>query len=903
MTYKNDKVRDLTPLVTSFIPGESPTAQKLQGMIRQSDAAIDYIENKLGDLAGEEAVFSTWISTLARNVGDFSKLNPLVLPSFQVTNYNQSLVAGKVEHELDMIPVGPLNDLIQSTLDSCVVISQWKNSVAELEQPGDWTIAFSYIENGNTKRGRKLVTHSPSEGGNIIFKSVTSGRGSSIEGASENTIPSLAQAEDGGPFVTIDVIDSLSKTYQVTLPVRTKVYDKLGEIVNFSASNTQSGVGLNSQYQLPPFFFGVDGLDLDSDDIDGFPKSIPLNLIKLYDWSTKKEVEGIIFLQANTSAASRTYQFTLQTKQDVILNTSTGQYIVVVPGNSIANQLKGLVETVYGNTGIGNDMTRLISHKNLLDLRTGSTDYTNRSAFYGSSSIDNNDHSMYLHRNGYTASDKGGGGNILRGHLVVGSTTTGSDDTIHENFNVDTDSFSAYFGNILSGGEIKYKKAEAYMLDHSYGGLPLGTTDAGLMITGAKSDINPTRRNLFLIGDIRTDGNIVLGKSASDVLFIQSKVYVNDELTFIPKLSSTVLGEEGKVVYDPSEKALVFHNGSRFVSPWNLSGYTTVVGNGVTSFGKYNGTNQAPFISAVAEAAVNGGVVKVLPGTYNFLANKVDIPANVIIEGSGEKTIIVGSGLIFNTTGSNAILRDLKVTNGTTGFKVNNSNCSIGNVLFDSSAVAISIDPAAINFKILENVTYNNCAKTTDYSNATFIKTSETIAKSAVNYAFGSTVNDWNAKEEILREYVVNSGVAVVTLDQTIDGAIGKGAFRIVGDGNIVCKRLLPVNPNVGIGGNINLAALAGTPSVSVGVICYDRNYTNLGVRSFLIPGVAVTTGTVESRFYKEMLVGINASGMYFPTGTRFVQPIISVSLNTGGILFDSFEITNMTYARSATWA
>lgn len=903
MTYKNDKVRDLTPLITSFIPGESPTAEKLQGMIRQSDAAIEYIENKLGDLTGEEPKFSTWISTLARNVGDFSKLNPLVLPSLELTNYNQSLVAGKVEHELDMIPVGPLNDLIQSTLDSCIVISQYKSSVAELEIPGDWTIAFSYIEAGNTKRGRKLVTHSPSEGGSVIFKKVTSGRGSSIEGASENTIPSIAQAEDGGPFVTIDVIDSLAKTYQVTLPVRTKAYDKLGEIIDFSASNTRSAVGLNSQYELPSFFFGVDGLGLDADDVDGFPQSIPLNLIQLYDWSTKKQVEGIIFLQANTSASSRKYQFVMQTKQDVILNISTGQYVIVVPGNSIANQLQGLVQTVYGNTGIGNDMTRLISHKNLLDLRTSSVDILDRSSWYGSSSIDNNDHSMYLHRDGYTASDKGAGGNVLRGHLVVGSTVTGTDDNIHENFNVIQDSFSAFFGNILEGGEIKYKKAETYILDHSYGSLPLGTTDAGLMIIGAKSDINPTRRNIFLEGDIRTNGNIVLGKSATDVLFIQSKVYVNDELTFIPKLSSEVVGEEGKVLYDPLEKALLFHNGNRFVSPWNLAGYTTVVGDGVTSFGKHNGTNQAPFVSAVAEAAVNGGIVKVLPGNYNFLANKVDIPLNVIIEGSGDKTIVSGSGLMFNTTGAGAILRNLKITNGTIGFKVNNANCSVSGVTFDSTAVAISIDSAALNFKVLEDVSYINCTKTTDYANTTLIKTSQTLSKSAINYAFGSTVNDWSAKEEVLREYVVSSGVAVVTLDETLDGAIGKGVFKIIGDGNIICKKLLPVNPNVGIGGHINLAALAGTPTVSVGVICYDRNYTNLGVRSFLIPGLPVATGSVESAFYKEMLVGINASGMFFPTGTRFVQPIISVSLNTGDILFDSFEITNMTYARAATWA
>jgi hypothetical protein len=181
MALKNDKARDLTPLETSFIPGESPQAQKLQGMIRQSDAAIAWIENRLGDLNGEEGFFNTWISTLARNLGSFADLNPAVLPDYEVLNYNQALTAGQIEHELDMVPVGNLSSLLSSTLDSSVVISQWKSTVAELLVPGDWTIVSSYIENGKVKRGRKLVTHAPSEGGSIVFSRVTTGRGSSLE--------------------------------------------------------------------------------------------------------------------------------------------------------------------------------------------------------------------------------------------------------------------------------------------------------------------------------------------------------------------------------------------------------------------------------------------------------------------------------------------------------------------------------------------------------------------------------------------------------------------------------------------------------------------------------------------------------------------------------------------------
>ena len=155
MTYKNDKLRDLTPLTTTFVVGESPTAAKLQGMIRQADSAIEYLENKMGDIAGEEGLYNTWATTLARNIGDYSKLTPAVLPNFEIVSYEQFLELGKTEHELDMIPIGELNDVLDSTMDPCVVPSQFKNSVAELQAPGDWTIEGSYIENGKIKRGRK----------------------------------------------------------------------------------------------------------------------------------------------------------------------------------------------------------------------------------------------------------------------------------------------------------------------------------------------------------------------------------------------------------------------------------------------------------------------------------------------------------------------------------------------------------------------------------------------------------------------------------------------------------------------------------------------------------------------------------------------------------------------------
>jgi hypothetical protein len=791
MAYKNDKLRDLTPLETSFVPGESPSAEKLQAMIRQADSAIEYIENKIGDLSGEEESFNTWVATLARNIGNFSKLNPSVLPSHEENNYEQQLTLGKMEHELDLVPVGNLDDLLQSSSDSSVVESQWKSSVSLLKEPGDWTIESSYIENGKIKRGRKLVTHSPSNGGSVFFKQVTSGRGSSLELNSENTIPSLAQAESDGPFAEIEIIDSSTKQYLVTLPLRKKMYDKLGEIIDFSASNSKGLIGVDSQYELPAFFFNLDGLNLESDDSNGNPKEIPLNLITLYDWNTKKEIEGIISLKASPTPSARKYQFVLQTKSDVILNTATGKYIFVVAGNSIIDQVKAISDAVFNNVGDGNEMMRLLTHKNMMNLRTGSANITNRSSYYGPSSIDNNDHSMYFHRDGFTNSDKGAGGNVIRGSVVVGSTTTGADDSIHENYNVSSDSYPIYFGNISDGPSIKYVKSLTHLIENSYNGisygeLPSGIVDCGLLIKGATSDLDSSRKNIFIEGDIRTSGNTILGSVSSDIVFMQGKVYINDELTLIPKLTSEITGEEGKLVYSSTEKSLVFHNGSAWLSSWKLSGYTTTVGDGINSHGKHNGQSYATFAAALADVA-SGGTLKILPGTYNILGNKINIPENVVIEGSGDSTVVSGTGILFENAGINATIKNLKIQGSggaATGIKNNKDNLKIENVTISDCLNGIEVASTGTSMRLLDGITYPNTSIPVFHIETSINTSYRTVVKSALNYS-GTTVEDWSLKGDLLKDYYTGSSLVQVTYDPNLESGIGVGAFKITGNGDV----------------------------------------------------------------------------------------------------------------------
>lgn len=903
MSIKDNKLKDLTPLNVSYLPGESPTAEKLKGMMTQVQVALEYLENSFGDAFGEDEKYNTWMSTLARDIGDRSELNPSILPNHVVDNYSQNLILGNVEHELDMTPVGELADLIVSSLDAAVVATQYKNTVAELEEPGDWTIASGYIENGKHKRSRKLVTHSPSEGGQIILSQVTSGRGSSLESTLENIIPNLAQANASGSFIDLVLADAITNTYLVTLPLREKMYDKTNQIIDFSASNITAQVGLNSQYELPPVFFGNDGLALDQDDpIEGGGKVIPLNLIKLYDWNTKKQIDGIVRIQASPVPEARTYQFLVQMQPDVLLNVSTGSYLVVVPGNTITSQIKALSDIAYNNNGSGLDMARLIAHKNLTGLRTGSVDYSNRSKYYGPSIIDANDHSQYLHRNGFTNSDKGAGGNILRGDLVVGSKALSISDLEHEHYNVSDDSFKLMFGNSTQGGSVSYDKIATHDIDHSYGGLPLSWSDNALLIEGSASDADPSKKNIIINGNLRTIGNVILGRLATDIIFMQGKVYINDELTMIPHVKAGITGEEGKIIYDPTEKALLVHNGFDWSSTATQLGYTVVVGNGVSTFGKYNGTSIAPFNLAIAEVvSKGGGTIKVLDGTYNFLTNTLIVPANIALEGSGPKTSLVGSNITLRLQGDIVNLGNFSIEGTNGAVVVESSNSQINHIVFKNSIEPIRFAVTASGSRLGSNVSYVNCTKT-PVANAGSTARTSLVVSAGYFPPHGNGIFDWSRKEDILRELSVTSGNAVVTYNSAGYSAVGTGRFEITGNGTISSHKYLPVSPKLGIGGHICISCSAAAQG-SFGVEVYDASHNLIDTKMFVINSQALTTGTLEDQFFKNLMVnGVGSALEQFLATARYVKPIISITANTGTVYWDMMDIQPLNYSRAATW-
>ncbi len=902
MTIKDNKLKDLTPLDVVFFNGESPTSEKLEGMMTQIKVALEYVEAAIGDVYGEDSNFNTWLSSIGRDIGDRSELNPTIAPLYFEDNYIQQLIPGKVEHELDFNPIGDLSSLFIGSLDASVVPGQWKDTVEELLIPGDWTVGAGYIENGKHKRSRKLTTHSPSEGGSVTFTEVTSGRGSSLEESLENVIPNTAQAEDGGPFVSVSLADSASNTYLVTLPTRSKMYDTTKQIVNFSASNTIGAAGVASQYELPPVFFDVSGMDLGADGASTSSQDIPLNLIQIYDWNTKKRVEGILRLQTSPTSSVRKFQFLVQFRPDVLLDVSAGSYMVVVPGNTITQQVKSLSNALYNNTRNGIDMLRLISHKNLIDLRTTTTNHANRSTYYGPSAISNNDHSMYLHRNGFDNSDTGAGGNILRGDILIGNMELGPSDTVHEHMNLLGDSYKLLFANNADGGMIQFDKIISHTIDHAYGGLPLTWTDNALVIQGSLSDADSVTKNLVIDGDIRTKGNVVLGEATDDVIFLQGKTYVNDELTLIPRAKAGITGEEGKMLYDPNEKALLVHNGNEFTSPWKASGYTVVIGDGTNTFGKYNGTDFSVFSAALSEvAALSGGTIKVLDGSYNFLGNTLVLSDNVKVVGSGPKTLISGASTIINPTGNRCGVFDIALDTVGIGILVEGIEFSCDRLTINNAEYPVLVNVANSNSSIGSSIVLNNNTYAITGNNTS----SSSIAVMASldhfpHYSGGCL--DWSRKDLIPSQFEQIGGLGVSLNSGASSGWGQRGCLELVNMGTLSTKKFLPVTGKLGIGGHVHIRTSAGAATIYVGVNCYDQDYSFITSRWFILPGVSASSSDLETCYYNGLIAGIGAGAGDLPSGTRFVKPTITLSANSGTVQVDNFDVFSLNYSRAAFW-
>ncbi len=169
-------------------------------------------------------------------------------------------------------------------------------------------------------------------------------------------------------------------------------------------------------------------------------------------------------------------------------------------------------------------------------------------------------------------------------------------------------------------------------------------------------------------------------------------------------------------------------------------GHTVSIGNGVTTFGDFNGTDETPFIAALAALPSSGGVIFIQPGTYN-IANTVTVSKEVVFRGSGrDATVIlsdVAAGSAFNISQASSSdiceLAHLTVDRGIgainiitfsgTGGRLHINDCFILDTIQTPAGVTTSIVAKNTSFtstvacfgsvagtELLQNSRFTNCS-------------------------------------------------------------------------------------------------------------------------------------------------------------------------------------------------
>jgi len=890
-----DKLRDLTPVDVTYAPGERPTDEKLEGAEVQTKSGLTYLENAIGDAFGESLSSDLmWVSNLSRDIGDRSALNPVLKPSISLTSYIQSLTAGENEHEVDLIPVGVGAAMISSSADVSVTPGQFKNTVAELEIPGDWTILSGLSEGGVTKNSRRLITHTPSGGGTVTFAEMTSGRGSAYEGARNNTIPSKGQAELGGPFLVVLLSDAINNIYTIQLPTEDTVKDSLYNNTTASLSNTESSVGTSQQLRLPSWMFDPTGLDMGSDAGGGGPKTFPLNSIRIYDYITKKVVDGLLEVKASSTAGNREWEIACTFRSDIILDTGAGQYVLVTSGTSLSEMVGALAREVFFHKHAGDDMIRGVKHSDTYGLRTGDLVTSARTDYYGPSNIHNNDHSMYLHRNGYTVADVGGGGNVMRGHIVVGNTDTGSEPN-HENFNLLDDSYAITFAQLTDGGKAYFDKLRVHNLAEGRGNIPQNFNDTALVIEGSKDDGTGLLKTTYVDGNLRVSTDVVLGTDATHDVFVSGDIYIKNSMTLIPRTTGGLTPETGMTIYSSTENAPIFWNGTSWVNS-NSIGFAAVVGDGVISFGKYNGTDAATLQAAITDAvAQGGGKVKVLRGNYDYLTTAVTIPSTIAIEGEGPATVVdaTNTAFAFDALSSHSSLNGMLIQNAAKAISMDGTEHSLGQLDIHDCVVGVELKAATDKITVRTSVGFTNVTTKVDLlTTNTGIKKSST---ESIGYATRLYLSDPVDKASQVDKWKRISGTGTLGYVHDTDSMIGKGRFTITGTGLFVFEDYMPVMPTAGIGGYLNIKQSAGA-TASIGYQAYDADLALLSTNGGFIKQTYGLAGSYE--YLQDICVEEAASGAQkFPVGTRFIRASIDVTLNSGTISFDGFNIFPMNFS------
>ena len=153
---------------------------------------------------------------------------------------------------------------------------------------------------------------------------------------------------------------------------------------------------------------------------------------------------------------------------------------------------------------------------------------------------------------------------------------------------------------------------------------------------------------------------------------------------------------------------------------------------------------------------------------------------------------------------------------------------------------------------------------------------------------------DFANKGDAVNSFQLISGTGTVVYNAAGPSVIGAGCFQFTGTGTWITNTLYPVSVDSGVKGTVHYAA-SSTATLSIGYLSYNSSMVGMSVvpaqNYFLLNSIAISNATLTQ--IKNTVRGEGASSSQIPTGTRFVQPTISITANAGTVSIDAFILTH----------
>lgn len=487
-----DQMQDVFPIVFEFRRGEQPTAEKLTGLVKHTDAAFARMNQAIGDpwdyayhVSGSTPYLlspaNLGINSLSRNSGPSDYLSSIggcwSEPTIEamvikLDSYKNSWSLGFPLVKIDASSISP-----ESTSSVFIPLVWPDDIVITTDTAGALTTKVASLDLVNSAGKyfvdsyRGVITSYSYSTSEITLTIGTTGDkinmlGAGVPWGTHNVIPTwedtanycvlAAGTPEGSQDVWTLTLPRVLKNSRIASDVAISTpYPQEGDIGSGAdATWYQSGgstslktSGYSSSYRLPLVLLGLD-----------VGTVLPEGFCQLWDDAGSRFVPLVEFRTLGTSNTLK-----LVTPSGWLTGST---YRLVVTGTSVAENLSYLNMVVRSghHAGLVNvpavSYLPPISHDNLAHRYAGSipnsTSYTASKLSFSESTLPVNPHSQYLHRYGYHAGDlTGNSANAMRGDLVF----TGSGTDLGLGSGVNAGAGHNSFGVMFGGGDITETEA------------------------------------------------------------------------------------------------------------------------------------------------------------------------------------------------------------------------------------------------------------------------------------------------------------------------------------------------------------------------------------------------------------------------------------------------------------